>query len=325
MRNKLKQFRVAKGMTQTKVAEAVGVTQPNYHRWEAGSAPIPTPKLKLLARVLKTSADAILGRHSPIETTLYDDTASPDLNYYGEVSIHFCGGGAPLLLTISDAAFSQLHRDLQRNTAFVTVESLANQTVALRTSAIADLYFSSEAYDDYGPEHETYEHHADVQIPDARDWEIIESLAVDGIGLEDFDPIDVKRVEKMIMITDAQFEKLVRDGSISAEDIEAERARSQEETKQIFELALTTTYQLSTGQRRSVYVDQPESLFNAFNDLTDFEGGDPDDDMIRIEAEGRHRIVFINKRALDYVSIPTHQYKEGRIEAEADSMDADSK
>jgi len=34
-----------------------------------------------------------------------------------------------------------------------------------------------------------------------------------------------------------------------------------------------------------------------------------------LEAEGRHRIVFINKSALDYVMIPTHQLKEGRVEA----------
>jgi transcriptional regulator with XRE-family HTH domain len=145
MKTKLKQFRVGAGMTQAKVAAAVGVTQPNYQRWEAGAA--------------------------------------------------------PLLLSISDEAFARLHRDLQRDVAFVTVESLANQTVAIRSKAVADVYFSSEAYDDFGPEHGTYSNHTDLQIPDARDWEIIESLAADGVGLEDFEPADVERVRKMIMIT----------------------------------------------------------------------------------------------------------------------------
>jgi len=147
-------------MTQAKLAKKVGVTQPNYHRWESGSAPIPGEQLKKLAKVLKTSPEALLGRHPPKEARFYDNSAGDDLNYYGEVAIHFCGGGAPLLLSISEEAFSSLHHDLQLNHAFVTVKSLANQTVAIRTKAIADLYFSSEAYDTYGPEHDTYADHA---------------------------------------------------------------------------------------------------------------------------------------------------------------------
>jgi transcriptional regulator with XRE-family HTH domain len=322
MKTKLRQFRVGAGMTQAKVAAAVGVTQPNYQRWEAGAAPIPEVKLKKLAKVLKTTPDAILGRHPPIETSLYDDSVSDDLSYYGEVSIHFCGGGAPLLLSISERAFTDLHRDLQQDAAFVTVESLANQTVAIRTKAVTDVYFSSEAHDDFGPEHGAYANHADLQIPDARDWEIIESLAADGIGIEDFDPADVQRIREMIMITDEQYEKLVSDGAIKAEDLENERAKNQIETDLILEMSFKATYQLSTGQRRSVNVYEPEELFNAFYELTDFDGDEPADGMIRLEAEGRHRIIFINKNALDYVVIPSHRYEEGRIEASAADLDA---
>jgi len=322
MKVKLKQFRVAAGMTQAKVAAAVGVTQPNYQRWEAGAAPIPAAKLKKLAKVLKASAEAILGRHPPIEASLYDDSVSDDLSYYGEVAIHFCGGGNPLLLSISEAAFTSLHRDLQGEAAFVTVESMANQTVALRTTAIADVYFSSEAHDDYGPEQDTYINHIDLQLPDARDWEIIECLACDEVGIEDFDPADVARVRNMIMITDAQYEKLVADGRIKADDLESERAKNQAETDRILEAAYLTTYQLSTGQQRSVYVDGPENLFNAFYELVDFDGGISTDDTIRLEAEGRHRVIFINKSALDYVAIPTHQFKEGSVEATAVALDA---
>jgi transcriptional regulator with XRE-family HTH domain len=322
MKTKLKQFRVGAGMTQAKVAAAVGVAQPNYHRWEVGTAPIPEAKLKKLARVLKTTPEAILGRHPPIKASLYDDSVSDDLSYYGEVAIHFCGGGEPLLLSISEDAFSRLHRDLQGGAAFVTVESLANQTVVVRTKAVSDLYFSSEAYDDYGPEHGTYTNHIGLQLPDARDWEIIECLACDEDGIEDFDPVDVERIRNTIMITDAQYEKLVADGLIKAEDLESERAKNQVKTDRILKMAVKTTYQLSTGQRRSVQVDSPENLFDAFYELIDFERGSWADDMIRLEAEGRHRIIFINKGALDYVAIPTHQFKEGSIERNAEDMDA---
>lgn len=166
MRNRLKEFRVEAGMTQSKIAEEAGVAQPTYQRWEAGAASIPEAKLKKLAQILKKSPDMILGRHPPIEASLYDDSVSDELSYYGEVAVHFLGGGEPLLLTISEDAFKRLHRNLQGDARFVAVESLANQTVVLRTDAISDLYFSSEAYDDFGPEHGSYRDHLQIQIPE---------------------------------------------------------------------------------------------------------------------------------------------------------------
>jgi len=193
--------------------------------------------------------------------------------------------------------------------------------MAIRTKAIADLYFSSEAYDTYGPEHDTYADHVEVQIPDTRDWEIVEALEHD-IGLEDFDRADVQRVQQMIMITDEQYAQLVADGRIKPEDLENERKKNQEETDRIFKLASTTTYQLSSGQRRDVYIDNDEDLYNAFYGLIEFDGDEPADDMILLTAEGRHRIVFISKGALDYVSIPTHKYEAGSVEAAAADLEA---
>ena len=321
---KLKQLRVDAGMTQAHVAGAVGVSQPNYQRWEVGSAPIPEDKLKKLAKILKASPETILGKHAPIEAALYNSSVGEDLNYYGEVAVEFLGGGAPLLLSISERAFRGLYRDLQNGESFVTVESLANQTVAIRTQAIADLYFSSEAYDYCGPQgtvFSDYPDHIDILMPDARDWEIVEAL--DGGEVDEFNPADVKRVSERIMITDEQYAELVAEGKIKPEDLEKERESNQTETDRIFKLAHETTYQLSSGQRRSAYVDTPERLFNGFYELTDFDGGDSaGNDMILLVAEGRHRTIFINKSALDYVMIPTHKYIEGRIDATAEDLDA---
>ena len=183
------------------------------------------------------------------------------------------------------------------------------------------MYFSSEAHDDYGPEHDIYNGDGLLQIPDPRDWEIIEALEPGSDFEEDFDPADVERVRRMIMITKEQYAKLVAAGRIKPEDLETERKKNQEETDRIFKLASTTTYQLSTGQRRDVYVDDEEALYNAFYELTEFAGGDPADDMVLLPAEGRHRIIFINKNALDYVSIPTHKYEAGSVEAAATAME----
>lgn len=317
MKTKLKQFRVKAEMSQVEIAKAVGVTQPNYQRWESGSAPIPDAKLKKLARALKTTPDAILGRHPPIVAGFYDPKASDELSYYGEVAIHFCGGGASLLLSITENELNRLHSALQDDVAFVTVSSLANQTVSIRTKAIADLYFSSEAYDDYGPEHGTYEDHINLQMPDPRDWEIVEALGDGSEDLEDFSLTDIKRVQERIMTTDEQYKNLVADGVIKPEDLEKERAKNQQETDRIVGLATHVVYQLSNGKKRSVWIDDEYAIYNAFYDLTEFDGGDPADDMIRVAAEGGHRIVFINKSALDYVSIPTHRYGAGATEAAA--------
>ncbi len=226
-----------------------------------------------------------------------------------------------MLLTISEDAFARLHSDLQGDAPFFTVESMANQTVVVRTKAVSDVYFSSEAYDDYGPEHGRYENHVDVRIPDSRDWEIIEALACDG-GLEEFDPADVERVSNMVIKTDERCEKLVEDGAIKPDELEGERAKNRAATDRIFEAAQRTLYQLSTGQRRSVYVDGPENLVDAFYELIDFDGKVFGDEMIRLEAEGSHRMIFINKNALDYVSIPTHQLNEGRTERDAEAINS---
>ena len=321
MANRLKQFRARIGLTQSKVAAAVRVSQPNYQRWETGAAPIPNDKLARLAETLGTDPATLLGRHPPIKVGFYDDSVDDALSYYGEVAFHFLGGGEPLLLSISEDAFDRLHRDLQGDTAFVIVQSLTNETVAIRSKAIADVYFSSEACDDFGPEGERYQRFTGKQIADPRDWQIIAALAHDGVGLEDFGDEDVERVRGWVTITDNQFEALVADGSIEPGELEAERAKMRDLTARLFAIATETVWQFSTGvQRREVLIEEA-ALYTAFYPLTDFGGDHPEGEMLRLASEGRHRIIFINPSAIDYVSIPTHSFEEGRSFIAADELD----
>jgi len=265
-----------------------------------------------------------LGKHPPIEAAFYDDSAPKNLQYYGEVAIHFLSGGSPLLLSISEEAFQALYRDMQGQNKFVTVQSLANQTVAIRTKAISDLYFSSEAYDDFGPEHETgkYDAHVGLQLPDNRDWEIVECLFSDD-GYDEFDEADVRRVQSRIMITEDQYKELLADGRIKAENLEEERKKNSIETDRIFELANHVVYQLSTGERRSVFVEgRDEDLYAAFYPLVEFGDMHEDDEMILFNNEGYHRAIFINPLALDYVSVPTHKFEAGSLEMAAETLDA---
>lgn len=305
-------------MTQAALAKKLGVTQPSYHRWETGSAPIPDGKLKKLATILDTSPEALLGKHDPIEPRFHDDAAD-HLKYYGEVAIHFTGGGKPLLLSISEQAFSDLHRDLQLNLEFVSVKSLANQTVAIRTQAVSDLYFSSDAYDTFGPEH-AYTDYVPLLLPDSRDWKIVEALEHE-IGIEEFDDADVQRVRKMIMIADDQHPLLVSQSHIKAEDSEQKKRKNEEKVARIFKAASTTTYQLSTGQQRDVSLASEEDLYHAFCGLVEFDESVPLGEMILLTVEGAHRVIFICKDALDFVSIPSHLYEAGSAEALAVELD----
>jgi hypothetical protein len=274
-----------------------------------------------LSKVLNTAdTDALLGEDSPIEAEVYNESIGGDLNYYGGVAIHFRGGGKPLLLSISDGASMRLYQDLQGDSAFVTVQSLANQTVILRTQAIADLYFSSEAYDDFGPEHETYDDFVQIHMPDLRDWEIVESLACDGADLDEFAPEDVKRVSERIMITDEQYEVLVAEGKIKPDELEWEKEKHQKETDRIFDLAMKMTYQLSSGQLRSIDDVDPLTLFETFHEFVDHDGG-VDDGLLCLPTEGWRRSVFINRDALDYVILPTHRFEQGRIEFDAEMLE----
>lgn len=323
MANRLKHFRVASGLTQTALAKAVNVTQPTYQRWEAGLVDIPEAKLTGLTKALQVTKEALLGRHPPIEAAFYDDSAPEDLQYYGEVAIHFHGGGKSLLLSISEEARSRLFQNLYLASKFVTVKDLGNRTVAVRREAISDLYLSSEAYDDYGPEHHEpgYNHGTPIQFPDPRDWEIIECLACDGVGTEAFSEEDVERVEKAVLITDEQYEELVAVGHIKPEALEDEREKNARTTGEIFEMATSVVYQLSTGQQRRVNVTDCE-LYEAFSDVVDGDGGHFDENSsIILQSEGYHRAVFINPDAVDYISIPTHLLEKSSDNISAAMLD----
>ena len=69
----LKELRRDRGLTQKDVAEALGISGPQYSMYETGVRPMRIELLCRLADLLKTSTDYILGRtensvpHSPKE------------------------------------------------------------------------------------------------------------------------------------------------------------------------------------------------------------------------------------------------------------------
>ena len=59
--NNLKVARKAKGLTQTEVAQAIGLTQNGYSYWENGKAKIDRDQLLKLAALYEVSVDYLLG------------------------------------------------------------------------------------------------------------------------------------------------------------------------------------------------------------------------------------------------------------------------
>ena len=326
--NRLKHFRVMNAETQTQAAKAAGVTQPTYQRWETGKAEVPKSHLAKLAKHFKTTELELLGRHPPKRATLYDDEASLHLQYYGECAVHFYGGGEPLLLSISEAAHEQAYSELQSNKRFIVIKDLGNRTVAIRQKAISELYFSSEAYDTYGPDHRDYKLATPIQMPDTRDWAIVEAIRYENADEDDyrlgFARDDVERVRGQIMITDDQFDELISKGTIKPEDLAVEKAARAAETEEILALAHTVTIQFSTGKRREIdYIDC--NLFECIEPLIDihypYSGNDDDEpNMIRLPYEGYHRTAFFNPSVLDYISFPTHKIEEDEVESIDDGL-----
>jgi DNA-binding XRE family transcriptional regulator len=329
MNNRLKHYRVKSAKTQGEAAKAADVTQPTYQRWESGKAEMPKAALAKLAKYFKATPAELLGRHPPIEAAFYDVEAPLDLQYYGEIAVHFVGGGDPLVLSISEAARAKAHAELQSDKRFIVVKDLGNRTVAVRHKAISEFYFSSEAYDTYGPDHDSYKLATPIQLPDTRDWAIVDAIHSEEIGAgdctSDFAKEDVERVRSMIMITDEQFSELVAKGAIKPDDLASEKAARAEDTEEILAQATTVTIQFSTGKRREIdFTDC--NLFECIEPLLDihYPYGDKDEpNMIRLPVEGYHRSLFLNPEALDYISFPTHKLEEDETESYADGLTDD--
>lgn len=327
--NRLKQFRVMKGETQTETALAVGVTQPTYQRWETGKTDLPKIHLTKLAKHFEATELELLGRHPPRVAAFHDRKAPLDLQYYGECAVHFVGLGEPLVLSISEEAHNQAYRELQSEKRFIVIKDLGNRTVAIRRKAISELYFSSEAYDDYGPDHDDYKLATPIQMPDTRDWAVVEALRDGSVACDDYtsdySKDDVERVRRRIMISDDRFDSLVAEGVIKPEDLATEKAERAADTEEIMALAHTVTVQFSTGKRREIgYVDC--NLFECIEPLIDIHfpySGNAEPSMIMLPYEGYHRTAFFNPDALDYISFPTHKIEADETDSYDESLSDD--
>lgn len=307
--NRLKHFRVKAELTQADVAKAIKVSQPHYQRYESGQAEVPPAKMKLLANLFSTSEAALMGRHAQVKAGIYEPELGPDLDYYGEVAIHFVGGGSPLLLSIAHSSYSDGHSQLQNELPFVIFTSLCNQTVAVRKAAISDLYFSSEAYDDYGPEHGNYFKASPIQLPDSRDWAIIEAFSI-GEDADGYDPESVARIDAMLEFQLGEDEQKAMD----TEMLKSAREKHDALVDQLYEISSCVIVRNSNGTRRKIGTFDDEHVYELITELASEFNAKDEPEMVIFPSEGYHRTSFINRNAIDYVSVPTHRFELGETD-----------
>jgi transcriptional regulator with XRE-family HTH domain len=315
----LKRLRLKAGMTQKAVADAMDVSQPNYQRWESGSAAIPETKQKKLARVLGTSVDELLGKPPAFDLFGVAPGIQDDRKYFGEVAVHF-SKGAPILLPITEEMRSDLLNQLCENSQFIVAESMDNRQVFIRRSAIMDVYFSSEAYDTYGPDDQEYPDHLGL-LPDDDFWKIAEFQESPEFLEGEIEQERIDEVLGQICLTDERLEKLIADGHVTPEDRESVMAESTKRAAEFADRASCVCWQFSSGQLRREYAPESKLLYEVFSLIT------PDSDDILLDGtiylplEGYHRTIVITGSALDYISIPKHKFHEGLIECAEQEID----
>lgn len=298
--SRLKRIRLSHFMTQKEVADKLGISQPNYQRWESGAAQIPNRQLKRLAKALRCTTEEILGKARPFDMLGIDSGADPTRQYFGEVAIHFNSAKHPLLLPISEWERSALYRQTSNvKRSVVVVESLDNRTVLMSRRAITDIYLSSEEFDDYGPEDAEYYGYLGV-YPDDEFWRIVEySDYMEGISGE-------------------------YDEAFVGEVITALTQMSAEKREDFLARAEKIEWQLPSGDLRDATIDSDDEVAESFNvfglDDPEVDLGE-DEDFFHVNIEGAHRSVFLNVANIEWISVPTHRLKHGALSEAEDLVD----
>jgi len=321
VRTKLKKLRLLAGKTQAGVADAVGTSQPNYQRWESEKAKIPHSKIKKLANVLGVTEQEILGEIKPFDLFGINKVIEDERTYYGEVTFHFFEGD-PLIFPVSEEERTRIHHQLDSGVFFISTRSLDNKLVFVRREAITDLYISSEAYDTFGPE--DYKDYIGV-APDDNFWLAVEHIdrGENEYYISDYpDELDeeyVNKVFKEIVLTNEQLKDLIADGALEESEKDRVREDSNRKTEALLLRAKFVTWQISNGVLRREPVIEPEALVNGFYSID--LGCTDEEEVIQIPFEGYHRTVLINKKAIDYLSIPAHIYDAASLDEVEKELD----
>lgn len=313
----LKKLRLSSQLTQTQVAEAVGVTQSTYHRWESGKVTVSKGHQEKLSKVFGASLAQVRGEPDFLPFAWGDASAAHV--YYGEVVFHFSGQGRPIVAPISERTRESVSRQVEDGSRFYVMETLDNRMLFVRSGAVNDIYLSSDAYDTYGPEEYpelvAYE-------PDVTFWEIAEWAGLEADRGDEFPPDRVREVEALLDVSEARWDKLQKEHSWEAEERQKRQVEAQQTLDWAIRRARYVEWQFASGVLRQTQGADVEDVYHTFSLLEDsLEHGS----TLYFPAEGYHRAIFLNLNEVDYISVPLHSYEAGRLKMLEDLIDTGGK
>jgi transcriptional regulator with XRE-family HTH domain len=308
--SRLKHFRVAIELTQKQVASVLGVSQPTYQRWESGALPVPPDRMEDLARILGITAEALSGRAPPLMAAFNDESADADIQYFGEVAIHFSSGTPPLIISISEGERERIYERLEGDETFFALTSLGNDRFCIRQDAVSEICFSSEAHSDHRPEHfDGYDPGPLNTLCDPLEWAAIEDYFDGLLSPEDADLS--ARIKALIGDYSAdELAVLAEQAGIGREGRPLDLSRLKEDRERIRKQAIYTWVQLSSGALREFDQGSEEAyslseflhLFNKDDRFVGIRGFHPAD---------YHRDILFRAQDIDYLRIPRHKVEAG--------------
>lgn len=334
--NPLKSLRTALNLSQASVAEKIGVSQPNYQRWESGTAPIPEDKLAKVAKVLRTTKDALVAKTRYAHPSLNnEDGDEEDSVYWGEAVIHFTSGSAPVVFSISSAEHRRLLDVLQSpGPAFIEATGLCNEHYVIRREAIAEMYLADESADRYGPEGVNYPGFFVIPIRESRVWDALSCYAEDN--LDDVPQGDLAHALSYFMppeqiagllgtstppgdvvegmrTDDSLREVALASLGIVTSGVTRDTPSLEQRKSFLLDRATTTVVRLRDGSERRFALDESEHLEGLLLDLMDLSPEDPGFISISLPDDGQD--VFFAATSIDFVRFPALRLERAINEA----------
>lgn len=313
----LKKHRLLAGKSQTQVAKSLKISQSTYQRWESGAQKIPDAKRKQLAKLLEVKPTQLDSDAEDFDLFGVDEETPANRQYFGEVAIHFASNVQPLMSPISIAERDRFVDIASTGSEFFTFSTLDNWTVVLRVKSISDIYLSSDACDEYGPESERYETHIGLW-PSEKFWTVVENWEtldfIDGIS-----PERIREAMACLEFDEEIFGEKIERGHATSEDRAEIEEQISKDGPKLIQRASMLTWQYVSGIIRHEFIDSDEALLDALFRLEMTE--ESDGELLRIHAEGWHRTIMVNPSSLCYMAFPSHRINRAELEQLADEID----
>ena len=285
----LKKLRLEALMTQSDLANRVGVTQPTYQRWESGSVQISLKQLAKLCEALGVTPDQIAGKPAPFDSLGIDESIqNDDRKYFGELAIHF-KNGKNMLFPISEGCRQRVWSQYQSDEHdFIIIQSLDNRLVAARIQDIDDLYFADEAADSVGPEQ--YSGHLGIK-PNDEYWRVVENID------------DVSEL-------DTEIDQAIIDEALAFFDLEMDNQEAHDSRCQaLLNRSITLEVLYSSGKIREIIDLDDDEIYATMSPVM---MGDDEHTVVINDSNAAHDIMF-RIRNVTALTVPLHKYNQGHL------------